>query len=170
MFPGKDLAYKKALANGATDVGSSRSRRHRPWWKCQFGCRYGQGWCCPPDTPTHEQTRTLLDSYRRAILFHVEMPATPDRGKRYRAYMDMLVTLEGELFKDGYYKAFVFLAGPCLLCRKCGKLSGVSCLHGDRARPAMEACGIDVFRRPATTDSSSKPCGRRSRRTTSTAS
>ena len=141
---------RKALENGASHVRVIHPSLvvTAPWvrWKCQFGCPgYGMGYCCPPHTPTHEQTRALLDSYHRAILFHIEAPAAADRGKRYRAYMEMLVELEGGLFKDGYYKAFVFLAGPCLLCKKCGKLSGVSCLHGDRARPAMEACGIDVF-------------------------
>ena len=57
----------------------------------------------------------------------------------------MLVDLEGDVFKDGYYKAFVYLAGPCRLCKECGKVTGTSCNHGDRARPSMEACGIDVF-------------------------
>ncbi|RPI95894.1 MAG: DUF2284 domain-containing protein, partial [Spirochaetales bacterium] len=111
-----------------------------PWvrMKCQFGCPgYGKGYCCPPHTPTHEQTRSVLDAYQRAILFHIEAPKTEDRGKRYRAYMDMLVRLEGEMFKDGYYKAFVFLAGPCLKCKKCGKLEGTPCMHMESARPAM---------------------------------
>lgn len=119
-----------------------------PWvrMKCQFGCPvYGKGYCCPPDTPTHDQTRAMLDAYRRAILFHIEAPATEDRGKRYRAYMDRLIDLEGEMFKDGYYKAFVFLAGPCIRCKKCGKLAGNPCVHLGNVRPAMEACGIDVF-------------------------
>ena len=45
-----------------------------PWvrMKCQFGCTgYGRGYCCPPDTPTPEQTRSVLDSYERAILFQL---------------------------------------------------------------------------------------------------
>lgn len=120
-----------------------------PWvqMKCRFGCpAYGRGYCCPPDTPTSDQTRAVLDSYTRAILFHIEAPKTEDRGKRYAAYMDMLVNLEGTLFKDGYYKAFVFLAGPCIKCKKCGKLTGTPCVHMGNVRPAMEACGIDVFR------------------------
>jgi predicted metal-binding protein len=148
----EDLApyCQKALENGATHVRIIHPDQvvTAPWvrWKCQFGCPgYDQGYCCPPHTPTYEQTRKLLDSYQRAILFHIEAPATPGRGKRYQAFMDMLVDLEGELFKDGYYKVFVFLAGPCIRCKKCAKLSGDACLHGDRARPSMESCGIDVF-------------------------
>jgi len=139
-----------ALEHGATHVKIIHPDQvvTAPWvqWKCLYGCPgYDQGYCCPPYTPTYEQTRKLLDSYKRAILFHIEAPTSLDRGKRYRAFMDMLVDLEGELFKDGYYKAFVLLAGPCIRCKNCAKLSNALCLHGDRARPSMEACGIDVF-------------------------
>jgi len=57
----------------------------------------------------------------------------------------MLVDLEGELFKDGFYKAFVFLAGPCRLCKECAKLEDNPCKFLNQARPCMEACGMDVF-------------------------
>jgi predicted metal-binding protein len=59
----------------------------------------------------------------------------------------MLVDLEGEMFKDGYYKAFVFLAGPCRLCKECTMLEDQPspCRLMGRARPCMEACGMDVF-------------------------
>ncbi len=119
-----------------------------PWvrLKCQFGCPgYGKSYCCPPNTPTPEQTREILDSYQRAILFHIEVPDMPEKGKRYRKFFDMLVDLEGEIFKDGYYKAFVFLAGPCRLCKECGILEDRPCNFLHRARPCMEACGMDVF-------------------------
>ena len=43
------------------------------------------------------------------------------------------------------YKAFVFLAGPCNLCKECGKIKGTACLFGSKARPSMEACGMDVY-------------------------
>jgi predicted metal-binding protein len=44
-----------------------------PWvrLKCQYGCAgYGRGYCCPPDTPTPEQTKAMLEHYHRAVLFH----------------------------------------------------------------------------------------------------
>ena len=121
-----------------------------PWvrLKCQFGCPgYGQGHCCPPHTPTHRQTREILNDFQRAILFHIEMPHTPEKKKRYRKYFDMLVALEGEVFKDGYYKAFIFLAGPCRLCTKCTMLEDPpsACRLKAHARPCMEACGMDVY-------------------------
>lgn len=116
--------------------------------KCQFGCPgYGRRYGCPPDTPSPVETQGIIDCYHRAILFHLEAVATPDgsRRKSRHRYYELLVDLEGELFKDGYYKAFVFLSGPCHLCRECGKLKGEPCQYGDRARPSMEACGIDVY-------------------------
>jgi predicted metal-binding protein len=54
--------------------------------------------------------------------------------------------MEGELFRDGFYKAFVMLSGPCSRCSPCAKSEGAPCHFGMRARPSMEACGIDVYR------------------------
>lgn len=119
-----------------------------PWvrLKCQFGCpAYGQGYCCPPDTPDHHQTRAVLDSYQRAILFQLEPPLVEKRSVLFRKYHNMLVKMEGDLFKEGYYKAFVYLSGPCRLCKECKKMSDEPCNNGYKARPSMESCGIDVF-------------------------
>jgi len=147
----KDLRkYRdEALKGGATGVKPIQpsSVVTSPWvrWKCQFGCPgYDQGYCCPPHTPTPEETRKVLDAYNRALLFHIETSSTTGREKRKR-FLRMLIDLEGDMFKDGYYKAFVLLAGPCDVCRQCAKAAGEACNDRYRARPSMEACGIDVF-------------------------
>ena len=44
---------------------------------------------------------------------------------------------------SGDYKALAYACGPCHLCDECD-LEG-ACRHPRRSRPAMEACGIDVF-------------------------
>jgi predicted metal-binding protein len=119
-----------------------------PWvrLKCQFGCGgYNYNYCCPPHTPTAHETRRILDCYNRALLFHMETLWSKDREKRLKKFLRTLIDLEEIMFKDGYYKAFVFLAGPCELCKECGKIAGTFCTNSDRARPSMEACGIDVF-------------------------
>jgi len=142
---------KRALDGGVNDALqiNPSSVVTAAWvrWKCQFGCtEYGKAYCCPPHTNTPEQTRALLDCYNRAILFHAEMPRTPpEKVKKWKPYLDMLIDLEIEMFKDGYYKAFVLLAGPCRLCTQCAKMSGAPCNFGLRSRPAMESCGIDVY-------------------------
>jgi predicted metal-binding protein len=142
--------FDLAMDNGASHAKqiSPGSVTTAPWvrLKCQFGCPgYAKGYCCPPHTPTAVETQAILKCYQRAILFHVELPDSPERGKRYRDYLKFLVELEGIMFKDGYYKAFIFLAGPCRLCKKCGVSEVKACEFALKARPSMESCGIDVY-------------------------
>ena len=54
-----------------------------------------------------------------------------------------MFALEREIFLDGFHKALAFVAGPCNLCKTCD-VSKPCKLPGE-PRPAMEACGIDVF-------------------------
>ena len=104
--------------------------------KCQFGCDgYGQCLVCPPFTPTPEEMRKVLDAYRRAILIHFEADAE---------IKAMVAELEREIFLRGAWKAFGLGAGTCYFCKKC-PADERQCRHAERARPAMEACGIDVF-------------------------
>jgi predicted metal-binding protein len=111
--------------------------------KCQFGCPgFGLRLCCPPQTPTPDQTRKVLDAYQKAILVH----RRTKKGERERAkgFSQAVVQLEIEIFLDGYYKAWSMGSGPCRLCKECDTTG--SCKHGLEARPAMEACGIDVYK------------------------
>jgi predicted metal-binding protein len=102
--------------------------------KCRYGCGgYGSSLCCPPNSPTPEETREVLRGYRRALLIH---------RKTQEGLTAMMVALERELFLGGHYKAFALGSGPCTLCREC---SLDHCAHAGQARPSMEACGIDVF-------------------------
>ena len=102
--------------------------------KCQYGCGgYGSSLCCPPNTPTPEETRKVIDGYETALLAHFGMNGSSTKA---------MVTLERETFLQGYYRAFAFGAGPCMLCKSCPE---EGCKHPDQARPSMEACGIDVF-------------------------
>jgi predicted metal-binding protein len=127
----------------ALEAGALAAKRISPaavhtasWvrWKCQFGCGgFGSSLVCPPHTPTPDQTRRMLDEYRRAVLFEAPLR----QAKRIAA------ALERELFLAGYYKAFGLGAGPCRLCATCAFERG--CRHAEQARPSMEAVGIDVY-------------------------
>lgn len=104
--------------------------------KCQFGCGcYGQCLVCPPFTPSPEQMRKVLDAYCRAILIHF------DRETDIKA---AVADLERSIFLCGAWKAFGLGAGPCYFCKDC-PVEEKQCRHPERARPSMEACGIDVF-------------------------
>jgi predicted metal-binding protein len=107
-----------------------------PWvrLRCQFGCGgYNSSLCCPPHSPVPEETRAVIDCYTKALLVHL---------KKLGKITKIIVTLEREIFLAGYYKALGFGSGPCNLCKTC---DSEACKHPEKARPSMEACGIDVF-------------------------
>jgi predicted metal-binding protein len=124
-------------------VVDSRSIVTAEWvrMKCQFGCPgFGRSICCPPHSPSPETTRKVIDGYQKAILLHRRV----EPGKREKGFSEAIVRLEIEIFLEGYYKAWSMGSGPCDLCKECDP-SGL-CRHGYKARPSMEACGIDVFK------------------------
>lgn len=136
-------------------------------WKCRFGCRgYGKHLCCPPYSPTPQETRAMLSSYRHAVL--VRFQAEPDRdllpGHPHHALWGSVTALHRTIFElerraflSGCHKAFGMGALPCTLCERCvaeerleedrtvTEILDARCRHKDLMRPSMEACGIDVF-------------------------
>ena len=134
-----DTFVKRAVELGATDAKVvSTSQVFTGEWvrqKCRYGCgAYASSRNCPPHSPTPAQTRKVLDEYDAAILIH---------GDRTTDIRSVVVKLEREVFLAGHYKAFGYACGPCHLCEECS-IDG-ACLQPHEARPAMEACGIDVF-------------------------
>lgn len=104
--------------------------------KCQYGCDgYGQSLTCPPYSPSPEITRKTLDAYRCAALI-----SGPEEWQNLR---ELCAHLERALFLSGYYKAFAMPSGPCELCGTCPLQH--PCRYPEKARPSMEACGIDVY-------------------------
>jgi len=129
---GQELGFDRISQISPSDVVTA------PWvaQKCRFGCRgFGGNLQCPPYSPGHEQTREILDCYTTAILVQGQPP-----GKNFH---EQLLALEREAFLAGYHKALVYGAGPCTLCPECAV--DEACRQPGRARPAMEACGIDVY-------------------------
>jgi len=105
-----------------------------PRHKCKYGCPgYNSNYCCPPHSPTAEQTRKIVAGYTAGLLVHFTkgMPVTKT-----------IVKIEKELFLMNYHKAIGFGAGPCSLCKECPEKG---CTFPHKARPSMEACGIDVY-------------------------
>lgn len=109
-----------------------------PWVrkKCQYGCdRYGKGLQCPPYGMKSETTREMIDSYSWGLLVEGMPP-----GRDFHA---RLLALEKRAFLGGYHKAFAFTAGHCPVCDQCPEDG--DCRFPSKARPSMEACGIDVY-------------------------
>lgn len=135
--------------------------------KCKYGCEnYGKHLCCPPFTPTPDETRAILSEYRNAALARFEVKADSKLPPKHalRAMSNSvakiqktLADLEKSAFLAGYYKAFGMNAMPCALCETCiieeiqkkdqavFDLDGVKCRNKQIMRPSMESLGIDVF-------------------------
>jgi predicted metal-binding protein len=136
----------ESLRKRAEELGAKESKvidvatvKTAEWvrYKCQFGCDgFGERLSCPPYAPAPAVTQKILDSYKKAILIHCQSGSKVDISK-------IVLQVEQEAFLAGYYKALGMGAGPCRLCARCDVTS--LCKHADKARPSMEACGIDVF-------------------------
>ena len=119
---------KKIIQLGAREarIIDPKTVETAPWvrWKCQFGCGgYNSSLMCPPYSPAPEETRRVLNSYKKAILFESGGIDTKEIAAK----------MEREIFLAGYHKALGLGAGPCRLCRSCAFHEG--CRHPDEARP-----------------------------------
>jgi predicted metal-binding protein len=137
------IMSEREIVKAALELGAKAAKIVSPrkvttghWvrWKCCYGCTgYQSSLMCPPFTPSPEQTRAMLDQYKRAVLFEA------GKGEPKK----IAVSLEEKFFLQGYYKAFGLGSGPCHLCKTCAFEDG--CRNPMIARPSMEGCGIDVF-------------------------
>jgi predicted metal-binding protein/2-polyprenyl-3-methyl-5-hydroxy-6-metoxy-1,4-benzoquinol methylase len=103
--------------------------------RCRFGCNsYGKPHC-PPNSPSSEKTRNLINEFRHALLLEGEPPT--------KKFQMQVLSAEREAFISGFHKAFAYWAGPCSICESCSP-DGV-CTNTKNSRPSMEGAGIDVF-------------------------
>ncbi len=148
------------LRNRACELGASAAKivevaeiRTGAWtrMKCQYSCpNYGLNLCCPPYTPSYEQMHVFLAEYAKAILVEYTFPLEEEDCVDFAAadlsmsngLLDILLTLEKEAFLQNHYRAFALKAGRCRLCEQCNLKK---CVNPIKARPSLEACGIDVF-------------------------
>lgn len=105
---------------------------------------------------TPDLTRKIAEKYPYGIRFQLDVPVEDFVGAVWRVrhipmehkHKEILAKLEGKVFHTGFPSAMGFAAGECSLClpqKECVVLTGGSCIHPLQARPAMEACGFDVF-------------------------
>ena len=109
---------------------------------------------CPPYAPTVAEFREALQHYSRALLLQV----TTELQKPYanapseeislhaRKLHDLVHFGEKEAFTAGFRFAAGFIGGCCRLCEACVAVDGsTQCRFPFKARPSMEAVGIDVM-------------------------
>ena len=120
---------------------------------------YGQCVYCPPYTPEPEFVRQALSRFHWAVLFRSNIVPVEDytditryqsqATKHVRETTEIVSKIEILAFAEGYYLAMGFTGGSCRdsLCNSmlCQVLDSGRCRFPFRARPSMEAVGIDVF-------------------------
>ena len=126
--------------------------------------RAGETPNCPPHVPDLELVRRALSRFSWAVLFKCDVALAADlmttgsgksqEDKRrvlsfHRPSSDLVYELERQAYQDGYHLSMGFGGGSCkdYLCQGviCQFLDSGRCRFPHRARPAMEAMGIDVI-------------------------
>jgi len=161
----EDLGASEAVALSVDDIVLDERTR----LKCLVPVcpDYGVNLMCPPNLPPISKFKEILSCYHKAILMKMLIPLSgvPRNSREKRGETSAPPTaedmasvdsaqkklhqvvnrVEALCFAAGYHFAAGFLGGTCCLCRKCvGISSGLPCRYPLKARPAMEAMGIDV--------------------------
>jgi len=123
--------------------------------------RAGETPNCPPNAPDLDLVRGALARFSWAVLFKCDLAPVedyaPGKSKEekqrtlsfHRKGGQLVYELERQAYRDGYPLAMGFGGGSCkdYLCQGmlCQFLDSGRCRFPHRARPAMEAMGIDVI-------------------------
>lgn len=118
--------------------------------KCSYGCsNYNTSWCCPPVTPSYEDTRNLIKEYSLALLLvgrtsrvNFYRDNQSKRAQQLRGWKGT-VSIERLLFMEGFYKAFSLVGEGCALCKTCAYPE--NCRFPKEKRPSLESFSIDVL-------------------------
>ncbi|WNY25220.1 DUF2284 domain-containing protein [Methanolapillus millepedarum] len=119
-------------------------------------CRHYGDLVCPPNVPTPDEFRKYLSCYRFAVMLATQYnnpPKPPSLAesedvsreirKKSTELSEILLKLESLCLQKGYRFAAGFTGGSCHYCDKCVK-TGQECKTPYKARPSMEAVGVDV--------------------------
>lgn len=130
-------------------------------FKCRVPQCFGYNTCaqCPPHAPKPAEIRQLLKGYGYGLLFVRKVNSEllkrnrndEERKAAFMSILNIVSKLESAAFYDGHYLAVGFGAGSCFssLCDPnldCQVLKGEKCRFPLKARPSMEAVGMDVYR------------------------
>jgi predicted metal-binding protein len=124
--------------------------------KCQIPLcdSFNKNLMCPPYVPSVDAFRVALALFSKAILIQVSAPlqgasANFPSAEVYapaRKLHELVNLSEKKAFEKGFRFATGLIGGCCRLCEECVAVqSGQSCRFPFKARPSMEAMGIDVI-------------------------
>ncbi|MDY6795438.1 MAG: DUF2284 domain-containing protein [Actinomycetota bacterium] len=131
----KDLAVEEGAVAAWIVPAHEVEFDERTIYKCRFGCpAYGRYLTCPPHTQPPAEFEKALRRYRWAALVQCDLA---DLNR-------VVVAMEKEAMRRGYYLALGMQGHRCYLCEKCVP-PGEPCRDPINARPSMSGLGINVF-------------------------
>lgn len=121
--------------------------------------RYGTNANCPPHAMGLDLIRKVVNNFRYAVFFKLEVPTAEvvgdsadatTKANSTRKNHEIVSKIEAQAFYDGYYLALGFAGGSCktIFCQDidCSALiPGKGCRNPLRARSSMESVGMDAL-------------------------
>jgi predicted metal-binding protein len=129
-------------------IAEERIRQYCHENRC--GC-YDRHLMCPPRTGTLTEITVKFKRFNTGILvqYSKRLDVKNDRAglmATKRKLHDIILETEDFLREQsGITAIFGMIGGDCGLCEKCAGFSGEVCVHPDKARPSLEALGVDVI-------------------------
>lgn len=170
--PDFDYLLEIAHANGATEAKIMPAQDvvldERVRLKCEVPlCSgFGQYLTCPPYVMSMETFSRILALFDWSMLVQVEakgldstdkasegidLKVLEENDELHRPFqlklLEVVESVERAAFKRGLRYATGLVGGSCVLCEECVQdKTSDACRHPFRARPPMEAVGIDVIK------------------------
>lgn len=117
---------------------------------------YGRCWMCPPDIGEVDELMAEVRKYQKGLLYQTIYSIEDSfdiEGMQEAARQHVLVGQRLEAFVMLQLDKHLHLScGGCRICDRCAKMDGLPCREPERAMPAMEGYGIDVYNTCKPTD------------------
>lgn len=112
--------------------------------------RYNLSWTCPPGSGDIEACMARIRSFKRALWYQSIAPLEDSfdlegmtRAAQEHAGLSQRIHTQAQrILKQDFQH---LSSASCTLCENCTRPEGKPCRHPDRALPAMEGWGVDVY-------------------------
>ena len=114
------------------------------------GCgRYGRCYQCPPDIGQITELMERVREYPYALLYQsvteiedsFDFEGMMDAAKEHSLMSQRI----GEKLPKILAGNYLHLSSGCRLCDRCAKVDGLPCRYPEKALPAVEGYGVDVY-------------------------
>jgi predicted metal-binding protein len=111
---------------------------------------YGKHYMCPPRIGRLPELKSRIAQYPTGFLLQYGAVLNPARDqeelrKSKQFFHDRILELEQHVLNAGAESVWGLIGGECALCAPCRAATDEPCPYPDRARPSLEALGVDVM-------------------------